>query len=285
MRHNRRRLRIVLGQFVGVQGDLQIWWTPQIPVVYIGNPKAGCSTIKHSLKAAQADAYARKGSNCARTIEPHIGDDCLRREGLLPLACRERFLISCVRNPFTRALSAYLDKVEPADALNHPEMRKHKVGCFEDYLRALTDFSPKLMNSHFRAQHYNLDFPNLAYDAIFYLENPAPMGQFVAKIYPNFQLETFAPHSRSAAEKLRAHYSKSAVRLVRQLYAQDFELFGYSDELTDAGVAPGKMIFEDKLVPHDADLEPLPSSPRQAIPGTAFETTLRYRRLVDMRII
>lgn len=285
MRDTRRRFRIFLGQFVGVQGDLQIWWTPQIPVVYIGNPKAGCSTIKHSLKEAQADAYDSVGRTYARTRKPHVGDDCLRRDGLLPADSRERYLITCVRNPFTRALSAYLDKVQPIDGINYPELHNRKISCFEDYLRALTDANPKQLNSHFRAQHYNLDFPNIAYDAIFYLENLLPMTNYVSQIYPKFQLEKFAPHSRSAAEKLRTHYSKSAIRLVRTLYAQDFELFGYSDELEDAGLAPGKMIAEDRVVPHEAAAEPLPSSPRQATSGNAFETTLRYRRLIDLRLI
>jgi hypothetical protein len=59
MKHRRRQLRNLIGRYVGVQADMQIWWPPEIPVVYIGNPKAGCSTIKQSLKTAQADAYAR----------------------------------------------------------------------------------------------------------------------------------------------------------------------------------------------------------------------------------
>ena len=77
MRHYRRWVRNAVGQLVGVQGDLQIWWAPEIPIVYLSNPKSGCSTIKHSLKAAQADVYHRSGRDFERTDDPHIGDDCL----------------------------------------------------------------------------------------------------------------------------------------------------------------------------------------------------------------
>ncbi len=112
MRFNRRWLRNFVGHLIGVQGDLQVWWTPGLPLVYIANPKSGCSTIKHSLKEAQADAYARSGRYFRRIAnEPHFGDDCLQQEWLAPHACRERYVISCVRNPFTRALSGFLDKV------------------------------------------------------------------------------------------------------------------------------------------------------------------------------
>jgi hypothetical protein len=261
---------------------MQIVWTPRLPVVYISNPKAGCSTIKQSLKAAQADDYERRGAGFKRIDQPHGGDDCLRREGLTPAACRERYVISCVRNPFTRALSGYLDKVSPPGAKPLPEFWGRKVDTFEDYLRALSGHKAPYLNPHFRPQHINIDYPRIKYDAIFFLENLPALSRFLTRIYPNFKLETHAPHSRGAADKLRRHYTDEAVDLVRALYARDFELFGYSDRVDDATGAPGEAIAADGHVASDAASC---FSPPRATPGSSLATTLRYRRLVDLGLL
>lgn len=139
IRDLRQRWRVVVGQMVGVQGDLQLLWTPQLPLIYVPNPKAGTCTINNSLKAAQADAYARAGGDYVRKTDPHLSDDCLRREGLLPSNCSGRFLFSCVRNPFTRALSGYLDKVVAPDARLYLDFHNRTIRNFEDYLQVLKD--------------------------------------------------------------------------------------------------------------------------------------------------
>jgi hypothetical protein len=285
MAHYRRWIRNALGQWVGVQGDLQIWWTPEIPIVYLSNPKAGCSTIKHSLKAAQADAYRRSGRDFERTDDPHIGDDCLRKDWLPPRACRQRYVISCVRNPFTRTLSGFLDKVTHPTTPVLREFGYRRIDDFETYLHIIAKLEARDMNGHFRAQNVNLDYPRIAYDAIFYLENLAPLTRFLLQVCPGFKLERNAPHARGANSKLREYYTDRTVDLVREIFARDFELFGYSDRLDDYEIAPGEMITEHGLAPMQATALELPTRPHHATPGMAFEKALRFRRLIDMRLI
>jgi len=286
MRHYRHWVRNALGQLAGVQGDLQIWWTPEIPVIYVSNPKSGCSTIKDSLKAAQAEAYHRSNFHFQRADDAHIGDDCLKNDGLSPRACRQRYVISCVRNPFTRALSGFLDKVNHPDAPLWREFGYRRFDDFETYLRALAKLEPRDTNSHFRAQHINLDCPRIVYDAIFFLENLPPLARYLSQICPDFKLKTRAPHARGANAKLRQHYTGQTIELVREIFARDFELFGYSDSLDETDAAPGKMIAAGELVPDGAEeAQDLPPPWRSAAPGTAFERALRYRRLIDMRLI
>jgi hypothetical protein len=284
MRHYRRWIRNAIGEWIGVQGDMQIWWPPEMPIVYVSNPKAGCSTIKHSLKAAQADDYGRCGRAFERTNDPHVGDDCLRKDGLPPRACRQRYVISCVRNPYTRTLSGFLDKVNDPDTAVLPEFGYRRVNNFEAYLHALTKCEPRDTNAHFRAQHINLDYPKIAYDAIFYLENLAPLTRFLSQVCPDFKLETKAPHARGASSKLTEHYTPRAIELVQEIYAGDFELFGYSRDLAEVGAAPGEMITASGLVSTQT-AQSLPQEPRHAMPGMAFEKALLFRRLVDMRLI
>ncbi len=69
--------------------------------------------------------------------------------------------------------------------------------------------------------------------------------------------------------------------MVREIFAQDFELFGYSDDLADVSAAPGELITSDGLVPAGTGTGDLPERPRLTTPGHRLETTLRYRRLID----
>lgn len=282
-----RRWRNFVNQLVGVQGDLQIWWTPELPLIYVDNPKAGCSTIKYSLKEVQADAFLRNGQASAgqRAASPHTGDDCLRRRGLAPRACRQRYLISCVRNPFTRALSGYLDKVHGGEPELYPELHNRDVSTFEAYLSTIADYPERDLDRHFRPQCLNLDFPRLSYDAIFFLENLAPLSDFLTHFHGAFRLKTFAPHSRKSSDKLRQHYTDRAICLVREIYARDFAAFGYSTEIEDTGTAPGEMISAGKLVRTGSGAPQVPERPVHATPGLPLETTLRYRQLIDMRLL
>jgi hypothetical protein len=285
MRHTRKYLRIFAGQFVGVQPDMHIWWTPKLPIVHVANSKAGCSTINQSLKSAQASAYEQAGLAYRRDPSAHVADDCLHDRGLSPVSCRERYLISSVRNPFARLLSAYLDKVLRDDRRLYNEVRHLQNVSFIDFLRALKAFKPNRMDRHFRPQHLNLNYPKIAYDAIFYLENPAALSDFVARIDPHFKLERFAPHASNAAEKLAKHYDATAVQLVCEIFARDFELFGYSRHIDDALAAPAAMIAGGRLIPHGAPL-PRPSpQPRLGHTSRTWHTTLRFRRLMERRLI
>lgn len=285
MRRTRRNIRNCLGRLIGIQADMQVWWTPGLPIMYVSNAKAGCSSIKQSLKAVQARAYIRAGRTFDRKTDPHADDDCLRCTGLEPSRCRDRYLFSCVRNPFTRALSAYLDKVKSDDYLAYCQLRKLQSISFEGFLRSLADYGPTCLDGHFRPQHVNLNYPSVSYDAVFFLENPAAISGFLAQIVPEFEFEHYAPHARGAAGKLAAHYSPTTVQLVREIYARDFEAFGYSRNLHDALQAPGHMLVEHALLRAGAMQPPPPSPLRPSRQTRTLENTLRCRWLIERRLI
>ncbi len=286
MKSGKRRVRGIISDAMGVCADNKVLWAPDLPIVYIDNPKSGSTTIKHSLKQAQAAEYVRAGIAFKRSEEPHKADDCLKNRGLRRSACSHRFLISCVRNPFTRALSGYLDKVATRDPRYFPELRDRSVENFEQHLLAIADYRPKRLNFHFRPQHISLDFPNINYDAIFYLENLSAISRFFAEMSPKIILETSAPHSRSASSRLRDHYTDRAVKLVQEIYAQDFSVFRYSSDLDDARVSPGECIIGDRIVSAGEEVSDMASRrPARAAPCRAFEATMRYQQLIEMRVL
>jgi sulfotransferase famil protein len=266
---------------MGVIATNRVIWTPDVPIIYMDNPKAGSTTIKFTLKQAQAAEYARRGKAFRRNAEPHKADDCLKSRGLRLSRCRDRLLISCVRNPFTRILSGYLDKVRPRDPRYFPELRSRKVENFEDFMQAVADFKPSRLNFHFRPQHMNLDFPRLQYSAVFFLENVAALSRFLGELSPDLALEKNAPHSRSARSKLQEHYTGRAIDLVREVYAADFSLFGYGTGLDEVDETPGECIIDASIVPAGQAGDRLNVARMPDVACAAFQSTLRFHRLVE----
>ena len=279
----KRRLRGIISDMMCVNADNRLIWAPNVPVVYVDNPKSGSTTIKHSLKQAQAAQYERAGIQFRKSKNPHKRDDCLKTRGAWKVVHERRFVISCVRNPYTRALSGFLDKVTENGPKYFPELRGRKVETFEDHLLAIADFPAKKLNFHFRPQSINLDFPSIEYDVVFYLERISAFSRFFAHIAQDLTLETFAPHSTHASSKLRAHYTNSALDLVQKIYADDFALFGYSMKLADSLVAPGECITGGRVVMEIDDISDGGHkwSPRWFERGR-FELTVRYHQLVEM---
>ena len=286
MRHARKYFRMGVGSLFGIQPDMQIWWTPELPIIHVANPKAGCSSINQSLKSAQARLYEKAGIDFERKSSAHVADDCLHQYGLAPSACRRRYLISSIRNPYTRALSGYLDKVDGQDHRVYGEFqRMERVADFADFLRALKRYRPPRMDGHFRPQHYNLNYPKVAYDAVFYLENTSAISAFVSKLIPHFELRSFSPHARNAVGKLAQYYDDATRQLVREIFARDFERFGYSTHIDDALTAPGIMIAADRIIPHGKPVPAPRKLPRQAEARNTLQPTLHFRRLMERRLI
>ena len=279
--NGRRWIRSRVAQALGVQGDLQMCWTAELPIIYISNAKAGCSTIKNSLKHAQADSYKRDGiQDFRREADPHVSDDCLRSRGLPIGSCRERYVISSVRNPYARALSGYLDMIEGRHLGQYPELRWKSSTSFEDHLQALSSRPPRMLNVHFRPQHLNIGAPHVPYDAIFFFENIAAMTAVLARPLGGFSLQTCAPHARRASSRLMSYYSQRAVELVQQIYALDFHVFNYSRDISEASSAPGAYLGLRGVATDSA------ASLNEPVAGvSALLPTVRFQRLIEMRLL
>lgn len=282
MRKTRRRIRRWFASALGLPGHVDIWWTPQLPVVYVNNPKCGCSTVKNSLKQAQASRYRRDGRLAFEMrADPHAADDCLKRKGIADLTRGDtRLVISSARNPYTRILSAYLDKIVSGDICKFHELHGRRPASFEAFLDVLTEADPSTLDPHFCPQHINLALPDVAYDAIFYLENLAPLQQALRRAFGDFEIETYAPHSRSARQKLQEFYTPRAAEIVQRLYAGDFARLGYSTDLARASEAPGEW-----WTPHGIPHMPRETSLFAAGGLASLMPAIRYQRLIEARII
>lgn len=228
------------------------------PYLYVDTPKTGCSTVKKTLNLAE---QAEVDAVLTDRTETEFGYSQallnLHDRRLMPLsapaspddlraAMRSRRVRFCfTRNPFTRVLSAYIDKIE-----SNEKRRAHFVedlSCevgeptFVEFLRLVLNQPVVDMNPHWRVQTHQtmlgvIDFTHVGaferfdHDLATILRaiDPATL-RFVSAV---------TEHRTSAMKRLSRFYEDSeAVDLVRRIYAEDFDAFNY-DTNPDAALHP-----------------------------------------------
>ena len=225
-------------------------------LVYLSNAKAGCSTIKSSFLLA---------------IHKHLGMEPPRK--LTDIHRKHPFwelnignciddksnFFSLVRNPYTRILSAYLDKIAMETIFwknnilenifwyrfclkndRHPE---NKIS-FVEFLRVLEkSTSFKIEDQHFRPQVENIYAGSVGPIRVHYLENFSNhLGALTDYLDWHVEFPSRRGHSTDAHSKLPNFVNGEAEEIIQRLYHDDFESFGYSRDPADAMEAPDKWI-------------------------------------------
>jgi len=223
-------------------------YAPALNIVYLNNPKCGCTTVKHALWFASDAALGTNtfaGNAHDRKIDPFA-----RNVFRLSPEQRERVadaaVFSVVRNPFARALSAYMDKVA-----NDPGVwpifvkrlgLKSTVGkeelSFADFLGIVAVAHDDILDGHFRPQCRNLLLPLAEPDFVGSVENMGSVGAFLETRGVPFRDE--AMNATRAQEHFGALYDGRTAALVRERYAEDFAAFGYPANLKDVRSPPAR---------------------------------------------
>lgn len=147
------------------------------------------------------------------------------------------FKFSVVRNPYTRVLSAYLDKVE------RRALRDNKESSFREFLQSLKN-GRLYKNAHWAPQSALLLLTADQFDFIGKVESLDAdivfIKEKIQKNRPEEPLKSFFGNATGATEKLRAYYDAQTAEMVRMLYRDDFDIFGYSQELPVSPASPSK---------------------------------------------
>lgn len=141
----------------------------------------------------------------------------------------ELFKFTVVRNPYTRVLSAYLDKIA-----RFPHRRGNDISFGEFLQRLAGDRRFLYSNAHWVPQADLLLIPAQEFDVIGKVESlDRDLNQIKQRICPGAgdQITNAGPPPTGAAKKLRRYYSDDAlIALVADIYRDDFATFGYSTD-------------------------------------------------------
>uniref|UniRef100_A0A7S1EU61 Carbohydrate sulfotransferase n=1 Tax=Timspurckia oligopyrenoides TaxID=708627 RepID=A0A7S1EU61_9RHOD len=159
--------------------------------------------------------------------------------------------IAFVRNPYTRLLSGYLQKIKvQGDRVHKQVPGVTKNTTFSEFVELLERLKQNyhgtlLVNDHFKPQYLQCGFNVFNYDLIGKIENFHQDVRCMAKNrgfeqamdfgwgeHGKYSLFTMPrPHPTGSSKKLSDYYTDALQKRVYNLYKEDFILFRYSYEL------------------------------------------------------
>jgi hypothetical protein len=210
--------------------------------LYAAVGKAANSTVKHHLYELEYEGtrfktkslHDRQSSPLLSPFQlpPDLLDDVLTSP--------KYFRFTVVRNPYSRLLSCYLDRIVPASSQPYRQLMallRRKEGdpvSFDEFVRAVCAQRPYDQNNHWRLQVAEVCHGDIHYDDVGKQETfAADMARMWPRLargrpMPDFSAENKAPSITSAERRLAEFYTGDLVDLVRVAYRSDFETFGYS---------------------------------------------------------
>lgn len=210
---------------------------------YAEVPKVACSTIKRMLICAEYGEKVDFGDFefiHYREFTPLL---TIRQIGSLDrfFARQDVVKFSFVRNPYTRLLSCYLDKIvgnagqknQISIQLGYGDGSDQPIS-FEEFVDAILVQAPMHMDPHWRIQYDQTFHQGINYDFIGRFERlEEDLRHVISLIGIDFDryYEVTRPHITGANEKLKQYYTPAIQEKVYQKYKLDFETFGYDENV------------------------------------------------------
>jgi len=211
--------------------------------IFVETAKVACSSIKLTLQRLELEDKNFKRDNF-QDVHNRQFSPLLRLQqvpGFERLLSGNNFFRFCfVRNPYTRTLSAYLDKIK-GNSMREKSKILSQLGydtndistpiSFEQFVAALEEQSILMMDNHWRHQYYSTYQDTINYHFIGKLESFDEDFSFVMKkIGAQDYYKQESRHATNSVSKLREYYTDDLLNRVYCLYKLDFEAFGYNKE-------------------------------------------------------
>jgi hypothetical protein len=209
--------------------------------IYVANPKAACSTMRKFLQYVELDGNMDKLPTQVhdKQTSPLLSPDQMKSSVPQLFSGDEFFRFSIVRNPYTRALSAYRDKIVsnswerqrllptlglPADS---PPI------SFLEFLRRVKARPDFQRDIHWATQKFLLQPRRVCYHFIGRFENFNVALQAIAQriggpCETNLEAFRIDHHATGALAKLREHLGAAERDLIIDIFEDDFYTFRYS---------------------------------------------------------
>ena len=271
----------------------QIYFNPNISLLYAANPKSASTALSIATSIASRQfakpRYTWTLPEVNLLIDPinthntDIGSPLYQHL----LKSNRVFAFTFVRNPYSRLLSAYLDKIRVGylerQFVEAAEKTRSLAGktpeeevSFGDFVNMVATERPTEMNSHWRIQSTHLEIRNRQYDFIGRVER---IDEDIRLLFNHSsQLETVTKsighhgreHKTDASFKLMDYYTPELTRKVYEIYRDDFEIFGYYRELGESSS-------------YDDNLAKLPRAPFKSAGPSLYTRWLLTRLRLRMR--
>lgn len=203
--------------------------------MYFETPKVGCSTIKRTLQLAElADVNATPEDVHDKASSP-LSDPAKDFESFINALQDPNFIrFAFVRNPYTRILSCYLDKVvenewERQRLLPQLGFSGADIVPFSEFLEAVSGQNVREMEMHWAPQSVLLSGQaNLSFIGRFesFSEDFSNLRRVIGPNLP--EVAVVKPHATDAAAKVQKYYGKKEIEYVTEIYKEDFQNFCYS---------------------------------------------------------
>ena len=237
-------------KLVSLRGDIDVNYhaipSPRLKMFYMTTPKVACTTIKKLLYVSQ---YRHLGD--ARGEQRILEDARVvhhRRDMPLPqlreldpdlresmLAGPEVFRFAFVRDPYSRLLSSYLNKIAKARGkiyerfVGSVDVAPGTTLDFATFVDLVAQQTPQERDPHWRNQTALLNPDLITYSFIGKMETLETDIVRIVDRMPEGEAITIgvSGNRTGATRKLAEHYTPALKSRVQQIYSDDFEAFGY----------------------------------------------------------
>lgn len=237
----------------GVDKRVPVQWVTKRTIVsrthgycYFRIPKCANSTVVNTLALYDESLGANSGEASLKAIR-RSARGLFRTLRLSPKTLgRDFFCFTIVRNPFSRVLSAYLDKIadgvgdypKVTNALGKDDIRCVSFSEFVDFLEDGGLFG----NAHWAPQCSLLPVAPSSLAFVGHVETiEEDLSTLLPKLIPGIDfsgLQSRTDRRRNSNARLREYYTDDLERRVVDLYEEDFRAFAYSRRLPVAGDGP-----------------------------------------------
>ena len=230
-------------------------------LLYVATPKVACTSLKWWFATLGGHDRALRSITDSIETDPdlvihdsfhRVAPDVahLKPEALAEtLASDSYFRFAVVRNPYRRIFSAWQSKILLREPYQIEPYRQcnfvhHPIECAEDIAAAFEGFlehlaaneAPSYWDVHWTPQAKLLRPDLMNYSKLVKIENAKELGQALAKRLGGDVPDPFANHrtNESLIPYLPELVTGRSSELIRTLYAEDFDTFGYGKQPPDA---------------------------------------------------
>lgn len=217
--------------------------------IYFATGKVANSTIKYILQTLELDGTPFQVKNIHDRLRSPLLSPFQLPEKQFRALLKDKSVtkFGFVRNPYTRLLSAYLDRVCRPTVSRRRLLReigqdKGYEVSFVEFLEYICQQSDKLNDPHWRPQSSELLLGIVPQSYVGHFENfQADAQEVLCQIFPDkkafIQDEISivrSPTSNNTTTLLHEYFDGVDLDMVLRKYGKDFENFDYSKELDDA---------------------------------------------------